>query len=66
MGVCCGSQKHSEIKFEKKLYKPVDFQQKMEEIIDFWFKIDDNEALGMNTYDRDTSLPQEYMSRWFK
>ena len=38
----------------------------MEEIIDFWFKIDDNEALGMNTYDRDTSLPQEYMSRWFK
>jgi len=38
----------------------------MEEIIDFWFKLDIDQPLGLSSYDRDTSLPNEYMMRWFK
>lgn len=65
--ICCGaSGQHKEIKYESKLYKPVEFQQRLEEIIDFWFKLDNDAPLGLSTYDRDTTLPNEYMIRWFK
>lgn len=58
MGVCCGAAKeHQDIKYEKKLYKPVEYQQRLEEIIDFWFRLENDGTLGMSTYDRDTSLP---------
>ena len=43
-------------------------QQRLEDILDFWFRgSDDPNEIGMaNMYDRETSLPKQYMVRWFK
>ena len=71
MGMCCSQpEKTAIIDFNSKLYKPVDYQQRLEEILDFWFRSDDDDHIGgihsSIAYDREQSLPQKFMMRWFK
>jgi uncharacterized protein (DUF924 family) len=47
--------------------RPVDYQQRLEEILEFWFRGEDEPSIsGMSTYDRESSLPSKFMMRWFK
>jgi len=48
------------------MFKTVEYQQRMVDIIDFWFRDDNDQSLGPKPYDRETTLPQKYMIRWFK
>jgi hypothetical protein len=57
--VCCGAP-NDESKFNgvlnSKLIRPVNFQERLEEILDFWFR-GDNDTSELNNYDRETTLP---------
>ena len=46
----------------------VKYQQRLEDILDFWFRgSDDPDQITVtNPYDRETTLPRKYMKRWFK
>ena len=66
--VCCGPPS-DDSKFladsNRKLYRPVNYQQRIEDILDFWFR-GDNDTNELTNYDRETSLPQAFMLRWFR
>ena len=69
---CCGSspkkQDFSALPETKSVtIQPLNFQQRLENIVDFWFKIDDQQDIKSSfIYDRETSLPKECLLRWFK
>ena len=65
MGNCCSAPGQNVDIGAAKLFKPVEYQQRLEEIIDFWFR-GDNNVSEYTAYDRETSLPPRYMIRWFK
>lgn len=67
-GFCCNStDKDTNINVNRRLYRPVEYQQRLEDILEFWFKGDNEPSIaGLNTYDRESSLPPKYMLRWFK
>ena len=47
--------------------KPVNYQQRLEYILDFWFRMDDEVGIGaMLAYDRESSFPSNLKRRWFK
>lgn len=54
-GICCSNpEQDTNIQVNKKLYRPVDYQQRLEEVLEFWFRGDDEPAIaGLNTYDRE-------------
>ena len=62
---CCGNPQHEKIDARDLMFKPVDHQQRMYDILDFWFR-PDNDQTTVVAYDRESSLPSRYMTRWFK
>lgn len=77
MGVCCcsNSEKTTLEPNTKRQAKPqpikrkmVKHQQRLEEVLDFWFRDSDDpdKIQVINKYDRETTLPKKYMKRWFK
>ena len=76
--VCCGDPSDSTLENKSK-FKPVKnnvvikrkmvkYHQRLEDVLDFWFRdSDDPQKISVtNTYDRETTLPKKYMKRWFK
>ena len=76
MGVCCCANSKQTLEpnfrpqFKQKPIKRkmVKHQQRLEEILDFWFRdSDDPQKVQVpNKYDRESTLPKKYMKRWFK
>ena len=59
MGGCCTASQENNFdttKQDSKLYRPVEYQSRIDDILNFWFKIESQSQSG-EEYDRDTSLP---------
>ena len=45
---------------------PVDFQDRLDFVLDFWFQCELPDGSTDLSYDRESSLPPRYILRWFK
>ena len=53
---CCADPGHPTMTdWNSRLYRPVEFQQRLEEILDFWFRDESADGgINLNLYDRET------------
>lgn len=58
---CCGNSDSS----TNIDYRPVEYQQRMEEILDYWYRQDDKPGISGQFYDRESSIPTILSKKWF-